>query len=112
MNAGSFRPKSTAYHHDSTVSHDPAATAPKMIARNSVIAIMTTETTRRMASGSTSSMNDSSKPCGASLRASQMLKPSTTSVISVPITKSTARAASTRRKLLANSTESNHRKST
>ena len=111
-NAGSSTPKSTAYHQVRIVSHDPAATAPKTIARKIVSAASTTVTTRRIATGSMSSMNDSSMPSGARRRASQMLKPSTSAVTSVPITKSTICAEITRRKLPSNPTESNQRKST
>ena len=95
-----------------TVSQWFAAATPNPSAMRIVSVTSTTVTTRRIASGSTSSMNDSSIPSGVSRRASQMLKPSTTTVSAVPIVKSTIWATMTRRKLSSKPTESNHRKST
>ena len=59
-NCASARPNGCAFIHDSSVSQPPAATLPKISPRNSVPATSSTATIRRIASGSTSSMNDSS----------------------------------------------------
>ena len=58
-----------------------------------------TVTMRRIAVASTSSMKDSSTPCGARRRANQTLNPSTRPAISVPASSSEMRAERTRRKL-------------
>ena len=81
-------PKGTALRQVRMISHAPPETEPKITAMKTVAAISAMVTMRRIACASTSSMNDSSGPTGASRRASQMFAPITTTLSTAPAKKS------------------------